>query len=367
MIIKNGLVFQEDGSFCRKTIYIKDHKITGSEEELDDRSEIDAEGLMVLPGLVDIHSHGAAGCDFSDGDQEGLKTILKYEKKSGITSYCPTSMTLPEEKLIRIFETVQNMQNTSDGAVVRGINMEGPFLDPAKKGAHVEEWICKPDVELMRRLNRYSGNMIRLVTLAPNMEGAMNFIEKMHDDICISLGHTAADYECASEAMKLGAHHVTHLYNAMQPFGHRAPGLIGAAMDDPDCMVELISDGYHIHPSVVRASFRMFGPDRMILISDSMRAAGMKNGVYELGGQEVTVKDRKAVLKDGTLAGSATNLYDCMCRAVEFGVPLGMAVKAATVNPARSIGIYDRVGSLEPGKEADILLVSDKMELKKVI
>ena len=367
MIIKNGLVFQEDGTFSRKTIYIKNHKIVESESQLDGKTVIDAEGLMVIPGLVDIHSHGAAGCDFSDGDREGLKTILKYEKKSGITSYCPTSMTLPEEQLVRIFETVQNIEGAPDEAVVRGINMEGPFLDPAKKGAHVEEWIQKPDVEFMRKLNQYSGNRIKLVTLAPNMEGSMDFIKKMHEEICISLGHTAADYDCASEAMRLGAHHVTHLYNAMQPLGHRAPGLIGAAIDDPSCMVELICDGYHIHPSTIRATFHLFGPDRVILISDSMRAAGMKNGTYELGGQEVTVKDRKAVLNDGTLAGSATNLYGCMCKSIEFGIPIGTAVKAATVNPAKSIGIYEEVGSLEPGKEADILLVSDKMELKKVI
>ena len=276
-------------------------------------------------------------------------------------------MTLPKEKLHRIFEAVRQAEHREDEAVIRGINMEGPFLDPARKGAHVEEWICRPDADLVRQLNQASGGLICLVTLAPNVEGAGDFIREMHKEVCISLGHTAADYDCAVEAMKMGAHHVTHLYNAMNPFVHRAPGLIGAAMDDPECMVELISDGYHIHPSAIRATFRMFGPDRVILISDSMRAAGMPDGTYELGGQEVTVGDRKAVLGDGTLAGSATNLYGCMCKAVEFGIPLGQAVKAATVNPARSIGIYDRVGSIAPGKEADILLVTDHLELKKVI
>ena len=167
--------------------------------------------------------------------------------------------------------------------------------------------------------------------------------------------------------MKQGAHHVTHLYNAMPPLAHREPGLIGAAMDDPQCMVELISDGYHIHPSVIRATFRMFGSERVILISDSMRATGMENGTYELGGQEVTVKDRKAVLKDGTLAGSATNLYDCMCRTIEFGVPVGEAVFAATRNPAKSIGIYEQIGSIRTGKKADLLLVTKDFELKRVI
>lgn len=366
MIIKGGKVFQEDGSFLEQAIYINDHRLVDKAEYQDDGEVIDAEGLLVLPGLVDIHSHGAAGEDFSDGNPEGLKKILQYEKRCGITSYCPTSMTFPKERLRQIFASIKGAQ-TEEGAKVVGINMEGPFLDPAKKGAHVEKWIAAPDVAFVRELNQDADSLVRLVTLAPNMDGAEEFIKEMHEEVCISLGHTAADYDCASRAMKLGAHHVTHLYNAMQPFGHRAPGLIGAAMDDPECMVELICDGYHIHPSAIRAAFRMFGPERVILISDSMRATGMENGTYELGGQEVTVKDRKAVLKDGTLAGSATNLYGCMCKAVEFGIPLEQAIMAVTANPARSIGIFDRVGSIRIGKQADLLLVSENLELKRVI
>lgn len=366
MIIKRGKVFQEDGNFLEQTLYVNDHRLVDKAEYQYDGEVIDAEGLLVLPGLVDIHSHGAAGEDFSDGNPEGLKKILQYEKRCGITSYCPTSMTFPKERLRQIFASIKGAQ-TEDGATVVGINMEGPFLDPAKKGAHVEKWIAAPDVAFVRELNQDADGLVRLVTLAPNMDGAEEFIKEMHEEVCISLGHTAADYDCASRAMKLGAHHVTHLYNAMQPFGHRAPGLIGAAMDDPECMVELICDGYHIHPSAIRAAFRLFGPERVILISDSMRATGMENGTYELGGQEVTVKDRKAVLKDGTLAGSATNLYGCMCKAVEFGIPLEQAIMAATANPARSIGIFDRVGSIRIGKQADLLLVSENLELKRVI
>ena len=366
MIIKRGKVFQEDGNFLEQAIYINDHRLVDKAEYQYDGEVIDAEGLLVLPGLVDIHSHGAAGEDFSDGNPEGLKKILQYEKRCGITSYCPTSMTFPKERLRQIFASIKGAQ-TEDGATVVGINMEGPFLDPAKKGAHVEKWIAAPDVAFVRELNQDADGLVRLVTLAPNMDGAEEFIKEMHEEVCISLGHTAADYDCASRAMKLGAHHVTHLYNAMQPFGHRAPGLIGAAMDDPECMVELICDGYHIHPSAIRAAFRLFGPERVILISDSMRATGMENGTYELGGQEVTVQDRKAVLKDGTLAGSATNLYGCMCKAVEFGIPLEQAIMAATANPARSIGIFDRVGSIRIGKQADLLLVSENLELKRVI
>lgn len=367
MIIKNGAVFQEDGTFRKETLYIENHKLKASEEEITDKTVVDAEGLLVIPGLVDIHSHGAYGYDFSDGDPEGLKEILRYEKRSGITSYCPTSMTLPKERLEKIFNSINEAGVSEDMAAVRGINMEGPFLDPKKKGAHVEEWICRPDAEYFRELNRLSGNRVKLVTLAPNVEGAMEFIKEVHEEVCISLGHTSADYDCCAKAIELGAHHLTHLYNAMPPLAHREPGLIGAAADDPQCMAELICDGYHIHPSAVRAAFRLFGPERMILVSDSMRAVGMDDGVYELGGQKVFMKNRKATLEDGTIAGSATNLFDCMRKAVEFKIPVEDAIFAATRNPAKSIGIYDQVGSLTVGKEADILLVTEDLELKRVI
>lgn len=367
MIIRNGEVFQEDGTFQVKDIYVENHKIVAGESEVTDKTVVDASGLKVIPGLVDIHSHGAFGHDFSDADVEGLKTILKYERSHGITSYCPTSMTLPKEQLMEIFATLDEASGIEGGACVRGINMEGPFLDVKKKGAHLQKYIHRPDVEFFRELNEACGNMVKLVTLAPNAKGAMEFIDEIHDETCISLGHTGADYETAKEAMRRGAHHVTHLYNAMMPLAHRDPGLIGAAADDSQCMVELICDGLHIHPSVVRATFSIFGDERVVLISDSMMATGMENGTYELGGQEVTMKDRKATLKDGTLAGSATNLYDCMCKAVSFGIPLETAIFAATRNPAKSIGIYDKTGSISVGKDADILLVNEKLELKQVI
>lgn len=367
MIIRNGRVFEADGSFQIRDLYIKDHKIVASLDEVTDFEIVDASGLLVIPGLVDIHSHGAVGHDFSDADSEGLKEILKYEKKNGITSYCPTTMTLPIEQLEKIMDSANTVSKEADMAVIRGINMEGPFLDPVKKGAHVEEFICLPDAELFRKLNERSGGKIRLVTLAPNVEGAMDFIEQVKDEVCISLGHTSADYDIAVEAMEKGAHHITHLYNAMQPFSHRNPGLIGAAADDPACMVELISDGIHVHPSVVRATFRMFGKDRVVLISDSMMAAGMEDGDYELGGQRVIVTTRRALLEDGTIAGSATCLFDCMKAAVSFGVPLEEAIFAATRNPARSIGADAWIGTLEVGKEADILLVTEDLQLCRII
>lgn len=367
MIIRNGNVFQEDGTYRRMDLYVENGRIVSGEAEVSDREEVDASGLKVLPGLVDIHSHGAAGHDFSDADAAGLKKILQYEKSQGVTSYCPTSMTLPVDELIRIFASAAEAELDESCARIVGLNMEGPFLDPAKKGAHDERYIRKPDIEFFRKCQKVSGGRIKVITVAPNMEGAGEFIREFKDEVVISIGHTGADYSCAASAMRRGAHHVTHLYNAMNDMGHRAPGVICAAADDPECMVELIGDGIHIDPAVVRNTFRMFGEERIVLISDSMMATGMANGTYELGGQKVRMKDRKAVLEDGTIAGSATSLYECMKCVAAMGVPERTAVFAATRNPAKSIGIYNEVGSLVPGKRADIVLADEKLNIVKVI
>ena len=367
MIIENGLVFQEDGSFAKKDLYIENGKIVSTLDEVTDKTTVDASGLKVVPGAVDVHSHGAFGHDFSDADVEGLKIVLRYEKSHGVTSYCPTSMTLPKETLLKIFETATLAGDAADQARIVGINMEGPFIEPKRKGAHVEGYIVKPDVEFFRECNAKSGNLIKLVTLAPNVEGADEFIKELKDEVMISVGHTTADYDTALAAIKGGAYHVTHLFNAMPPFVHRDPGVVGAAADVEECMVELICDGIHIHPAAVRNTFRMFGSERVVLISDSMMATGMENGTYELGGQEVTMNNKKATLKDGTIAGSATNLFDCMKKAMEFGISESDALFAATRNPAKSIGVYDKVGSLTPGKFADVLLVDNDYNIVKVI
>lgn len=366
MIIKNGSVFQEDKTFVKKDIYIEKGKIAAASDHVTKEEIIDAEGLLVLPGLVDIHSHGAVGHDFSDGSREGLKKILTYQYNHGVTSYCPTTMTIEADKLRKILREMNGWKDERGMAHVAGIHMEGPFLDVSKKGAHRKEYIISPDVDFFRECNNICGNLIRLVTMAPNTKNAIEFIRELKDEVVISLGHTAADYSTAKEALQAGANHVTHLYNAMNPLEHRAPGLIGAAFEDKNCMAELISDGIHVHESMVRAAFQLF-PGRIILISDSMRATGMKNGTYDLGGQQVTVNGRCATLADGTIAGSVTNLFDCMRTAVSFGIPVEEAIAAATVNPAKSIGIYHLAGSLTPGKRADVILTDKNLNLVKVI
>lgn len=338
MIIKNANVFTENNSFTKKDIYIKDDKFTA--QDTSDDIIIDGEGCFAIPGLTDIHFHGCMGHDFCDGSHEATEAMAVYEAKNGVTSICPSTMTLDDDTLSGIFSNAATYKNKS-GADLVGINMEGPYLSMAKKGAQNGDYLRKPDAAHFRRMNMLSNGLIKLVSIAPEEEGCMELIKELKDEVVLSVAHTTADYDIASEAFQNGASHVTHLYNAMPPFTHRAPGVVGAAFDSGSCHVELICDGVHIHPSVVRATFQLFGDDRVILISDSMMATGMQDGEYSLGGQAVTVRGNLATLADGTIAGSATNLMKCMTTAVSFGIPLETAVKCAAVNPAKKIGIYD--------------------------
>lgn len=342
-----------------------------SAEEADGEEIIDAKECFAVPGLTDIHFHGCMGHDFCDGTREAITAMAEYEASVGVTSIVPATMTLGEDTLQGICETaaayVKEVKNDK-AADLCGINMEGPFVAASKKGAQNGAYIRKPDVEMFDKLNQASGNMIKLVAIAPEVEDAMEFIKAKKDETVLSVAHTATDYDTAMEAFEKGATHVTHLYNAMNPYTHRAPGPIAAAADS-GAEVELICDGVHIHPAVVRTTFKIFGDDKVILISDSMMATGLEDGDYSLGGQAVKVVGNLATLADGTIAGSATNLMDCMRTAVQkMHIPLESAVKCAAVNSAKSVGIYDKYGSITPGKVANVVLLKkNDLALEKVI
>ncbi len=371
MVIKNVLVYGEDQVFTEGEICIKEGRFAAAAEE---EETVDGEGCFAIPGLVDIHFHGCAGVDFCDASSEAIERMAEYEASAGVTSICPATMTLEEEMLHRIMRTageypkkVKAGRGKNIGAKLVGINMEGPFISEKKKGAQAAEHIRPCSLPLYRKLQEESGNLIRLVDIAPETKGAMEFIDAVKGETVISIAHTTADYDITSEAFARGASHVTHLYNAMPPLSHREPGVIGAARDAKNCRVELICDGIHIHPSVVRATFEMFGAERIILISDSMRATGLADGQYTLGGQDVFVKGAKATLADGTIAGSVTNLAECMRKVVkEMGIPLETTIACAAVNPAREIGIYDTCGSITPGKTADLVLLDKELQVKAV-
>lgn len=364
MIIKNGLVFNKNGEFKKNTLYIEGESIV----KIAEGEVIDAADMYVIPGLTDIHFHGCAGYDFCDGTEEALQAIADYELENGITAICPASMTLAEDKLLEVFANASRYKSSS-GAELAGINMEGPFISASKKGAQNSEYIQLPSLETFMRFQKQSGNLIKIVDIAPELEGAEEFIREVSRQTVVSLAHTAADYDTAAKAFKEGAGHVTHLYNAMNPFNHREPGVIGAALDNEKVYVEMILDGVHIHSSVVRAAFKMFGDERIIMISDSMMAAGLDDGAYTLGGQAVTVKGNRAVLaKDGSIAGSVSNLMACVRTAVkEMGIPLESAVKCAAVNPAKAIGIFSSHGSLDIGKKADVVMLDRGLNIKCII
>lgn len=363
MIIKNAKVFSEDG-FIKRDIYTDGDRITDSPASFAD--VIDAEGLYAIPGLIDMHFHGCVGYDFCDGTPEAVQAIADYESSWGVTSIAPATMTLGVDKLTKIFKNAASYKSNQGSGLV-GINMEGPYLSHAKKGAQNEAFLMTPDLDHFRSMQKLAGGLIKLVDIAPEEAGAMDFIKAVKDEVVVSVAHTTADYDTAAEAFRCGASHVTHLYNAMPPFSHRSPGVIGAAFDAEHVKVELICDGIHIAPSVVRATFKMFGDDRIILISDSMMATGLKDGEYSLGGQKVYVTGNKATLSDGTIAGSTTNLMLCIKTAVSMGIPLESAVKCASVNPAKQLGIYDEYGSLTPGKYADIVLLNTDLSINQVI
>lgn len=385
MQIKNAAVFTLEQGFVEKDIYIENGYFVEADQYSEkDGQIIDGSGCYLIPGLVDVHFHGCAGEDFSDATAEGIAKIGHYELQNGITSICPASMTLSEEMLQEICENavayarnqeeylkeVQSGVHGEEGLVSRlcGIHLEGPFISMEKKGAQNPDYIQCPNVEMFRRLQESAGGLVKLITIAPEVDGAEEFVRELANEVHISVGHTASDYASAYKAFEMGADHVTHFFNAMPGFTHRAPGVFGAAYDKKHVMAELICDGIHVDASAVRVMFGLFGVERMVLISDTVRATGMEDGEYVLGGLPITVKGKLATLHDGTIAGSATNLMDCVRTVVGMGIPLETAIRCATYNPAKSIGVDDVCGSIVAGKYGDcVLLRKEDLSTQAVI
>lgn len=319
-------------------------------------------GYYVIPGLVDIHTHGAIGEDFSDGKPQGLQPLADYYAAHGVTSYLATTMTLQEDVLTAAMHAIRDFRRQG-GAKCAGVHLEGPFLSMAKRGAQAAGNLHRPDIDMLCRLNEASGGLVRMVTVAPEEAGAMEFIQLASQMCTVSLGHTTADYETAMAAFACGASHATHLFNAMPAFLHREPGVVGAALDS-GASVELICDGLHIHPAVVRAAWRLFG-DRLNLISDSLRCAGMPDGEYELGGQPITVQNGRATLTgSNTIAGSSISMVDALRNVVAFGMPLTDAVYAASTAPAKAAGLD--AGKIAIGKPADLVVLDQALNLVAV-
>lgn len=382
MIIKNIKVYTEEETFVDGEIRIEDGVFVagqGSDEKIAKEEVIDGEGCYAIPGLIDLHFHGCKGYDFCDGTKDAIAAIAKYEASIGVTAISPATMTLPVEELESILATaaeynkeaaLEERTEKAQKADLIGVNMEGPFISEKKKGAQDERNIIPCNADVCQRFLDASEGLVKFVGVGPECsEASIEFIQKMKDKVNLSLAHTNADYDTAMAAFSAGANHAVHLYNAMPAFTHRAPGVVGAVSDSPHVNAELICDGVHIHPSVVRATFKMLGGDRIVLISDSMRATGMPDGQYTLGGLDVNVSGNRATLvSNGALAGSATNLLDCMRTVVKkMGLPLETAVACATKNPAKCLGAYDCYGSITPGKKGNVVLLDEELNLKAVI
>lgn len=372
MLLIHANYLDEDFRLVQGDIEIEDGKILRVGKDLPRKEEdlaVDCAGsYTVVPGFVDVHIHGCAGADTCDATREALEAMAAFLLAHGVTSFCPTTMTTSRETIQAALLAAKDMMDhpMEGGARVVGVNMEGPFIAKERKGAQKEEDILPPDFPLFQQFYEESGGIVRLVDVAPEQPGGLEFVEKASQLCTVSIAHTTADYDQAKAAFDKGVTHATHLFNAMSGLHHRKPGVVGAVFDDSRVRGELICDGFHIHPAVLRAAFRLLG-DRALIVSDSMRANGMPEGeAFDLGGQMVTVHQGKALLPDGPIAGSVTNLHQEIKNLVSFGVPFEQAVKAATLVPARAIGLDGEIGSIAPGKRADLVVLDENLDIAAV-
>lgn len=364
--IINGNIVMKD-SVIRDGVILFDEKIKqiGTDIPTGDAELIDAKGAYVIPGLIDIHIHGYKGCDASDGKKDELLKIAAELPKNGVTAWCPTTMTIPMNEVQAALDVIGELKNKNKGAEILGANVEGPFINPAKKGAQDAQYIQKPNIEFVMN----NQDKIKLLTLAPEQDDDNRFIKYIseHTDITLSVGHTDATYEQTHSAFMNGASHVTHLFNAMTPFSHRAVGVIGAALSDDAVSCELIADTFHVSPVLYKIVAKLKG-NKLVLITDCMRAGGMPDGEYTLGGQPVTVKGVECRLHDGTIAGSILTLNRAVRNFMEHTrLPIYEVVNMASLNPARVIGEEKVRGSLEVGKYADMAIVEPDMTVRQTL
>lgn len=361
MTIENVKIYGEDFRFHAGSISFEGDTITDVAYD----GNLDASGKdMVIPGLIDLHFHGCNGYDFTDGTFEAIEKMAEYEAKNGITAMCPSTMPVSDEQLMKVFETAADYES-SNGAELIGINMEGPYLTQEKKGGNDPKYLKNPSVEEFEKFQAASKGKIKIVDVAPDLKGAAEFIKNVSKTVVVSLAHTPAGYEKSMEGFRLGASQVTHLFNGMSPFSHRETGLAGAAMD-AGAYVELICDGRHVSDPMLRAAYKIFGAERIIIISDSLSCTGLFDGVYPMGELVITVKDGLGRLEDGTIAGASANAFDGLKHLVGCGVPVEAAVRMATYNPACVLKVLNRLGTLGVGKTASFLVINKNMEIKSV-
>ena len=368
LLIKNIQIYAENEMIETGYIKIAEDKIVemGSVHELKEDGRfgeiIIPKGYKIIPGLIDVHIHGVDGADTMDGTTEALDTMAKALPKEGTTSFLATTITQDKEAIEKALVNVSRYCSMVGKAEVLGLHLEGPFINRKMAGAQPVNHIINPEIALFKKWQKLSRDSIRIVTLAPELPGALELIKYLIEQgIVASIGHSDATYEDVTSAIRVGATQVTHLFNQMRGLHHREPGVVGAALLHQELRAELIVDGIHVDPEIVKLAYRQKDTKGLILITDSMRAKCLKNGSYDLGGQEVQVSGGKAILKDGTLAGSILKLSNAVKNIMEYAdCTLADAVEMASVNPAKQLNLFDCKGSIEIGKDADLVILDDK-------
>lgn len=349
---------------------IKDGKIHYIGEQLTTEGLTFNQNVIVIPGFIDEHIHGVNNSDTMDATYDALKNISQSLVKEGTTSYLPTTMTQSVDNIIKALNTIQGyMAHPEDGAEVLGVHLEGPFIHQDACGAQPKEYIVNPSVSQFKDYQKASGNAIKFVTIAPDAPGGLELIQycKEHN-IVASIGHTKATYEQTLEAIRHGASSVTHCFNAMTGLHHREIGVVGATLLHDELNAEVIADGIHVHPKAIELLYKNKSKNNMTLVTDSMRAKGLEDGEYELGGQPVIVKDGQARLQDGTLAGSTLSMIDAVRNSIKYlKVSLEEVVYMASTNPAKKLGVFNRKGSIEIGKDADLVVLNKDYEIVMTI
>ena len=335
--------------------------------DVSDYEVIDAGGKYVSPGLVDMHIHGFLGADVSDGDVDGIRLMAEGIIKNGVTAWCPTTMTVSKAEIEAAFDCARTLKSSSEyyGARILGVNSEGPFINSKKKGAQAEEHILRPDADFIKA----NADIVKLFTVAPEVDGAAECIAEVKADtnVLISMGHTDATYEQAAEGIANGVRHTTHLFNAMTALSHRSPGVVGAALSDSRVSTELIADTFHVNKGIFNMVAKLKG-DKLCLITDCIRAGGMPDGDYTLGGQPVHKEGIQCLMADGTIAGSVLNLNDAVFNLYDNSeLEIYEAVACASLNPAKALGEDSEIGSLEEGKRADIIIADEKFAVSMTI
>ncbi|CAM4497383.1 N-acetylglucosamine-6-phosphate deacetylase [Paenibacillus endophyticus] len=368
-ILHNVSVIQQDASDLSATLWIRDGKIEKIEYGLSSLPEgefefIDGQGHLLIPGMIDVHIHGANGYNMMDGSETSIQEVSKACARTGCTSFLVTSVSSTIEELLAMIRSVKHVIGNEVGAKIAGLHLEGPYLNPKRKGMQNERFLRHPNLTEMKEIFNEADSLIKMITIAPELPGGMELISYLKEmGVVIAIAHSDASYEEAKQAFAAGASHVTHCFNGMRPIHHRDPGLVVAAFEEEHVSLQAIVDGIHLHPAIVRMMHRLKGPNGMVLITDALQAMGLGDGNYVFGGHHVTVTEGVARLEDGTLASSTVTMNEALRLTVETGISLTDAVQMASTTPARILGL-DTIGRISTGFDADLVLIDEQFQVQ---